>query len=72
MVHQSIQPLLPDIITLFKRHKITSAYLFGSVLTDSFNDQSDVDFLVNIQEDYKFSNNISSKDHDSNLITNNS
>lgn len=51
MIHQSIQPLLPDIITLFKRHKITSAYLFGSVLTDSFNDQSDVDFLVNIQED---------------------
>ena len=28
--------------------------------------------LVNIQEDYKFSNNISSKDQDSNLITNNS
>jgi predicted nucleotidyltransferase len=51
MVHQSIKPFLPEIIKLFKRHKIISAYVFGSVLTEKFNDQSDIDFLVNIQED---------------------
>ena len=50
MIHQSIQPYLPKVIELFRKHKITSAYVFGSVLTDKFNDQSDVDFLVNIQE----------------------
>jgi predicted nucleotidyltransferase len=51
MVHQSIKVFLPEIIKLFKRHKIISAYVFGSVLTEKFNDQSDIDFLVNNQED---------------------
>ncbi len=51
MIHQSILPYLPKILELFKKHKITSAYVFGSVLTDKFNENSDVDFLVNIQED---------------------
>ena len=51
MIHQSIQPYLPKVIELLKMHKITSAYLFGSVLTKEFNEQSDVDFLVNIQPD---------------------
>ena len=50
MIHTYIQPYLPKIIELFKVHKITSAFVFGSVLTDKFNEQSDVDFLVNIQE----------------------
>lgn len=50
MVHQTIQPYLPKVFELFKKHKITSAYVFGSVITDKFNEQSDVDFLVNIQE----------------------
>lgn len=51
MIHQSIQPYLPQVIELLKTHKITSAYVFGSVLTEKFNDKSDVDFLVNIQKD---------------------
>lgn len=51
MIHHSIQPYLPKVIELFKLHKITSAYVFGSVLSDKFNEQSDVDFLVNIQTD---------------------
>ncbi|TAG59340.1 MAG: hypothetical protein EAZ27_00760 [Cytophagales bacterium] len=51
MIHKSIQPYLPEVIELFEKHKITSAYVFGSVLTDAFNEQSDLDFLVNIQED---------------------
>ncbi len=49
MIHQSIQPYLPQIIELLIKHKIIKAYVFGSVLTDKFNSKSDVDFLVTIQ-----------------------
>ena len=35
-----------QIIRLCKRHKVRELYLFGSVLTDKFNDESDIDFLV--------------------------
>ena len=48
MIHSSIQAYLPQVIELFVKHKIRSAYVFGSVLTDNFNKQSDVDFLVNL------------------------
>lgn len=51
MVHHSIQPYLPKIAKLMQLHKITKAYLFGSVLTEKFSEKSDVDFLVNIQPD---------------------
>ena len=27
-------------------HKVTSLYVFGSILTDKFNKQSDIDFLI--------------------------
>ena len=33
-------------IKILKDHMVKSAYLFGSVLTDRFNKDSDVDFLV--------------------------
>ena len=39
------------IISLFEKHKIKDAYLFGSALTDSFGEKSDVDFLVNFNDD---------------------
>lgn len=51
MIHPSIHPYLPKVIELCKLHKITSASLFGSVLTDRFNNASDVDFLVTIKDD---------------------
>jgi uncharacterized protein len=51
MINPSIQPYLPKIIELFKTHKIIKAYFFGSVLTENFNEKSDIDFLVNIQDD---------------------
>jgi uncharacterized protein len=45
-----------DIVKLCEEHKVKSLYAFGSVLTDSFNDESDVDLIVdftNIQvEEY--------------------
>lgn len=50
-IHPSVQPYMPQVAELLTRHRITRAYLFGSVLTDSFNENSDVDFLVDIQPD---------------------
>jgi len=39
---------LPLIVSLFEKHKIKDAYLFGSAITDKFDEKrSDVDFLVN-------------------------
>jgi predicted nucleotidyltransferase len=32
--------------TLCKKHKVAKLYAFGSVLTPAFNEESDVDFLV--------------------------
>jgi predicted nucleotidyltransferase len=43
-----LQPHFPLIISLFEKHKIKDAYLFGSALTDKFDTKSDVDFLVNL------------------------
>ena len=50
MINTSLQPHLPLIISLFEKHKIKDAYLFGSALTDRFNAKSDVDFLVNFDK----------------------
>ena len=47
MIHRSIQPYLPKVIELLKKHKIKSAFLFGSAISDKFNDQSDIDLLIN-------------------------
>lgn len=35
-----------DILRLCKQHKVKTLYAFGSVLTDKFNSESDVDFVV--------------------------
>lgn len=41
-----IERNIDQIIKLCKRHKVRELYLFGSILTDTFNDESDIDFLV--------------------------
>lgn len=43
---EDIKSKLPEIIDVCKRHKVVKLYLFGSVLTDNFNENSDVDFLI--------------------------
>lgn len=35
-----------DILRLCKQHKVKTLYAFGSVLTDKFNSESDIDFVV--------------------------
>lgn len=36
----------PDIVKLYETHKVKSLYAFGSVLTDKFNSESDIDLIV--------------------------
>lgn len=36
----------PDIIKLCETHKVKSLYAFGSVLTDNFKKESDIDLIV--------------------------
>jgi len=35
-----------DILNLCENHKVKQLYLFGSILSDSFNNSSDIDMLV--------------------------
>jgi uncharacterized protein len=41
---------LPQIITLFNKNKVTRAYTFGSIVSDTFNAGSDIDFLISFSE----------------------
>jgi predicted nucleotidyltransferase len=50
MLHSEIQNNLPIVIQLFKKHKVKNAFAFGSVVTDQFNKNSDVDILVNLND----------------------
>ena len=44
------------IINLCEKHRVKSLYAFGSVLTEKFNNDSDIDFIVSFEnlslEDY--------------------
>ncbi|MCP9757513.1 nucleotidyltransferase domain-containing protein [Lacihabitans sp. CCS-44] len=50
MIHPSVQVFLPEILELLKKSKVESAFLFGSVLTNSFGPESDIDFIINFKE----------------------
>lgn len=39
-----------DVFILCKSHKVKSLYAFGSVLTDEFNPESDIDLIVDFQQ----------------------
>ncbi|AWA30941.1 nucleotidyltransferase [Flavobacterium magnum] len=40
---------ISDISKLCKNHKVKALYAFGSVLTEKFNEESDVDLVVDFQ-----------------------
>ena len=50
MLHPFLNEKLPEIKKMFKEHHVKSAYAFGSVVTENFNEKSDVDLIVNIDE----------------------
>jgi len=41
-----LELFVPAIIKLCEMHKVKSLYAFGSVLTDRFNKESDIDLIV--------------------------
>ena len=45
-----IQNYSKEITNLCKAHKVKSLYAFGSVLTEKFNPESDVDLIVDFQQ----------------------
>lgn len=44
-----LQHHLSDIYKLCESHKVKALYAFGSVLTENFNEKSDVDLVVDFQ-----------------------
>ena len=50
MINTEIVNSLPQILEILKNNHVRRAYFFGSVLTDKFNQKSDIDIIVNIDE----------------------
>ncbi len=46
-----IQSNITTISNFFKNHKIEKAYVFGSAVTDDFDENSDLDFLIKFKND---------------------
>ena len=47
---QFLHQYAADVMILCRRHHVKSLYAFGSVLTNRFNKDSDVDLVVDIDE----------------------
>lgn len=45
-----VEQNIDSIIQLCQKHRVDNLFLFGSILTDKFNPDSDVDFLVVFEE----------------------
>jgi predicted nucleotidyltransferase len=41
---------LVDVKNILRKHKVSRAYAFGSVCTETFNAESDIDFIVKFEE----------------------
>ena len=50
MINQLLLDHLPKINSLFRKHKVKKGYAFGSVCTPSFSNTSDVDLLIDFEE----------------------
>lgn len=50
MLHPTFKAQLPLVAKLFKEKKIKSAYAFGSVVSENFNDKSDIDLLISFED----------------------
>ena len=42
---------IKSIVSLCERYKVNRLFVFGSVLTDRFNDESDIDLVVDFKKD---------------------
>ena len=50
MIHLLLQNKLAEVKKILREHKVKKAYAFGSVCTDRFNKNSDIDFLISFDE----------------------
>ena len=50
MLNSIIKNNLEEIKRLLSQYKVKRAYAFGSVCTDKFNDESDIDLLISFQD----------------------
>jgi predicted nucleotidyltransferase len=50
MLSPFITSRLEEIRQLMQKHKVAKGYIFGSAVTENFNDTSDVDVLVDVDE----------------------
>ncbi len=46
-----IESNVKKIKALCKKHKVMKLFVFGSVLTNRFNEESDIDFIVNFDKE---------------------
>lgn len=46
-----IKKNIPVLRQLCEKHRVTTMYVFGSVTTSTFNDESDIDFLISFRKD---------------------
>jgi hypothetical protein len=44
-----VEKNIENIYTLCKQHKVDELFIYGSILTQNFNDASDIDFLVQFE-----------------------
>lgn len=45
-----IERKIDDVISLCKVHKVSKLFAFGSVLEDTFNNESDIDLIVDFKQ----------------------
>ncbi|MDO4164702.1 MAG: nucleotidyltransferase domain-containing protein [Bacteroides sp.] len=45
-----IENNIQNIVALCKKHKVNKLFVFGSILTNRFNDESDVDLIVSFNK----------------------
>ena len=50
MLNTIVSNKLSEIKNLFSQYKVKRAYAFGSVCTDKFNEESDIDLLISFQD----------------------
>jgi predicted nucleotidyltransferase len=50
MLHPFLKDKLPKVIELFNQYHVKRAFAFGSVINDKFNESSDIDLLLSMED----------------------
>lgn len=50
MIHPILKNKLPSVYAVLKKYKVKQAYVFGSIVTDDFDNNSDIDLLITLQD----------------------